>query len=365
MILQMKNEDLLKSLAPLVLLTKNSPKGNLPILSHIRIETTFTNVIFNASNGVQFLTKVVDNPNGNIGVCTVHAKSLYDLLETFHVGSVTKLELTGPEKLVVKNGRSKFNLSSADPSLFPLFQVPQDGFSTVHPGSLLSAFSIVDSSLGDDEARRYLECILFGPSDEEGFMRAVAADGHKMTSCKVPGVLGNTFLLHKDNLPMLRSLCKDEEQCEIFLTDSALTFRGPTWAYQTRLMDPKLYPNFATIFARPTPITLELYVIELKDAVDRCLMFAGDSCTISFTCKDSIMEVSAASTSGSGSEEVNILDSVSMPSELKFGLNGKYFSALLKRFEGKKVTLKLSGPLAPVVLTENTNFVSVIMPVKI
>jgi DNA polymerase III sliding clamp (beta) subunit (PCNA family) len=365
MILQMKNEDLIKGLSPLVLLAKSNTRHQLPIFSHIRIETTFTHVIFNAADGARFLSVMVENPNGNVGVCTVHAKSLFDLLETFHIGSVTKLELISPEKLVVKNGRSKFNLSSSDPAMFPLFQVPNDGYATVHPQSLLDAFSIVDASIASDETRPSLECIFFGPSGEEGFMRAVASDGHKLTSCKVPGVLPSNFLLHKDNLVMLRALFKGQEECEIYLTENVLLFRGATWAYQTRLLDVKKFPNFETIFETKTPITVELNVLEFKAAVDRCLMFAGDRQHVVVDCKADIVEVTANSEGGSGVEEVAVLLSDALPSEFRFGVNGEYLSMLLKRFETKKVTLKMSSPLKPVLLTENTNFVSLLMPCKI
>jgi len=366
MIFSMKNEDLLKGLAPLVMLSKLGMKGTKPLLSHIRIETTLTHIFLNASDLERFLMRSIENPNGNCGACTVHGKNLYDLLETFPKGSNTTIELVDRDRILVKNGRSKFYLSTANPALFPMFEIPMEGFSPIHPKCITDAIDITEASLSDkDEARPYLECILFEASEEEGFMRAVAVDGHKLTSCKIPGILRSRFLLHKSSFPFMHLLLKGQQESEIYLTERYVMFKGKDWVFSTRLLDDRKFPEYQKVIGKKTRVSFVFDKTELKKAVERCCMLTDDKRAVVFTLEEGTLKISSSSQAGSGQEEVTIAEGENVKTKIVMGFNGDYLVKLLSKFKGEKITAKMGGSLDPMVLTENTNFFSILLPVRL
>jgi len=156
----------------------------------------------------------------NITVC-VPARKFYEVIKNFPEDEV--LLIKEDTRLVVRDPaeRITYELALGDPSEFPNlpdFNPEQAQDIPGHILSLLIEKTIFASS--KEEARFVLSGIYFEPLKEEGKIRAVASDGHRLALCEaeVPGIEKSElspFILSRKSAREIADLAEDEPMVKL------------------------------------------------------------------------------------------------------------------------------------------------------
>lgn len=358
--------ELKEFLVDLVAVASSSGLTTSPLLSHIKIVAEADRAIFMATNHELSLLKYIPTKTALPGMCTVPARSLFDLVKTFIGDKKVTLELTEDTRLRVSHSRSKHNLSSANPAAFFNLNIPLDGYTAFNPDALLNIIHKTSDFMEDEKGvRPILQSTLFEPTSEAGFIRGVTTDGYRLATCKEPGILHAPFLLSRKSTLFISKVLAGKKDCGIFVSNTELSISFDGGVLHTRLLDNK-FPNYRTVFPKGQYVNIEAPRMELLASIKRALLFTeAKSGRLSIEVRTPTSFVISSSCQEGDSEEiidVTTSDNFSGPILLKF--NGHYVEELLAKFEKEKISIRSYGCLSPVAFLDGSNLMGIILPLK-
>lgn len=348
----------------------SSKKINTPVMSHLKVDVRDGKVIFFAANREVSMSKEFNACTPRPGMCTVPAKSLLDLLKAFGKEKTLTLSMIDDNRIRITQARSRFNLASMDPHSFPEVVIPDVEYMPMSSDAFLEAIDKVSPALADEkDVRESLQAALLEPTGEEGFMRAVAADGHKLITCKIPGILPRPVLVPRSSLTFIKKALLKSEEFGLFIEDgdSSLVFKLPDGFISTRLLVNK-FPDYRNFLPRGSYLNVLTNTNEIIEAVRRVLLFTNKhSMTIGceIKAKDKLLVIKSRSAEGDAEETVSIKEDSTVPADTNMNFNGKYLEQILSKFGTEEISMRIYGQVAPVVfLGKGSNMMSIIMPVN-
>ena len=164
-------------------------RNTIPILSNVLLRAEGQSLTLKATDLDLEVTEIVAADVGQGGATTLPAHILYDIVRKFPDGSQVSLETTGENgQLVLRSGRSRFNLQS----------LPETDFPDLAAGDMTHSFAVgaadlkrlIDKTqfaISNEETRYYLNGIFMHTIDADGhlMLRAVATDGHRLARVEV------------------------------------------------------------------------------------------------------------------------------------------------------------------------------------
>jgi DNA polymerase III sliding clamp (beta) subunit (PCNA family) len=228
------------------------------------------------------------------------------------------------------------------------------------------ALDKVEQAASTDDTRPLLNSVLIEPTKEEGFIRAVASDGVRLLTCKIPGVLPKEVLIPRNVVSLLTKALSGKGDCGVFADDSFLTVKLEDGLFQTRLLA-KEFPNFNKLLSRGSSVHIVVNKDETVNALKRALLFSEASDRIITTFhQEGKMSLTCHNAEGDAQEEVDLMSSVEKITEpLKMCFNGKILQQVLEKFDGDSVSLNVFSANAPVVLTGDPNMLGLIQPMNL
>lgn len=290
--------------------------------------------------------------------CTAPAKQFLELVKNMRKDKPVNLTVLEEGRLRVGQLRSIYNLQGVDPSAMVVTLPPLTGFHPINGEAFKMAMSKVEGSISDDDTRPILTHIYFDHSNQEGFIRAVATDGKRMSLCKIPGVIESPFSVCKKTTTLLKKLLKKDEDCDISLQDNDIFFRGKDFLLRSRrlLTD---YPPYARIIDQKIIHDIPIDSEEVLAAVKRLLLMA-ESSKITFLFEGEFLTIKSQSKVGDGEEK--ILTGREIP-PMKIFINGDYLVSVLSAIDERAV-LRLTGEVTPLIITGEPNMLGVVMPMR-
>lgn len=352
-------------------------RNTIPILSNVLIEASSdgTVKIMATDLDLQVVESMAAVSVEAAGAITVSAHLLFDIARKLPEGSQVGLE-TSENRMVVKAGRSRFQLPT----------LPRDDFPMIVEGDLPTSFELsakvlselVDKTrfaISTEETRYYLNGIFLHVSDEDKpVLKAAATDGHRLaryTIARPDGAEGMPdVIVPRKAVTELRKLLEEalDGNVEIDLSPSKIRFTlgGEGGIVLTSKLIDGTFPDYSRVIPTGNDKLLKLDPKSLYEGVDRVATIAtektravkmgleADKVTLSVTSPDN----------GTAAEEVP----ASYASDgFEIGFNANYLKDILHQIEGDSVELHLADPGAPTLIRQDDKSPAlyVLMPMRV
>jgi len=304
------------------------------------------------------------------GAVTVSAHMLYDIVRKLRDGASIHMRLADNGVLTVSSGRSEFNLSTLSPAEFPLMTSGDMPCKfSIHGAELAQMMDHTRFAMSTEETRYYLNGI-YMHSTEDGLMRAVATDGHRlaMSELEVPTGAANMpgVIVSRKTVTELRKLLEDAtDEVKVALSDRQISFSIRNSLLVSRLIEGK-FPDYERVIPQNNDQILPLNVKEFGDAVDRVSIMSTDktkTVKIKITTNKLVLTASSAD-AGKATEEIEI-DYKGNPIEV--GFNARYILDVTQQMMGDTLELHTHDSSQPVIVKDPANgrAIYVLMPMRV
>lgn len=155
-------------------------RHTLPILSNVLVSASPSGVEFLATDlEVQITSRAAVEGSAD-GSITTGARKLYDILRSLPEDAEVSLEAK-EGRMVVRAGKSRFNLQTLAAADFPRMVEAKDASKTLtlSQKALKDALRLVQFAMAVQDIRYYLNGVLF--SVDKDTLRVVATDGHRLS----------------------------------------------------------------------------------------------------------------------------------------------------------------------------------------
>ena len=352
-------------------------RNTIPILSNVLIDA-------DAGGGVKVMAtdldlQVVETMTAasveGAGAITVSAHLLFDIARKLPDGSQVSLE-TADNRMVVKAGRSRFQLPT----------LPRADFPVIVEGELPTSFELPARELAEmidrtrfaistEETRYYLNGIFLHVSDEaRPVLKAAATDGHRLaryTLDRPEGAEGMPdVIVPRKAVGELRKLLEEalDSNVQIDLSASKIRFAlgGEGGVVLTSKLIDGTFPDYSRVIPTGNDKLLRLDPKAFFQGVDRVATIATektravkmgldeDKVTLSVTSPDN----------GTAAEEI----AAEYKSEgFEIGFNANYLKDILGQIDSDTVELHLADAGAPTLIRrdENSPALYVLMPMRV
>lgn len=352
---------------------KGSGQAN-PILSHILVELKDNGLLsVSAVDNGRFHSGVARIDGDFVaGVATIKADKFASLLKCLPDGTNATLTVNESNALLTC-GRSRYKLSTTEPSGFPRMPMMEDVKAEIElPSAMLQqGLERVLKAMAVNDARRFLEGVCMEVHPDK--LIFVATDGHRLSH--------ETFTLASDVnepcrvllprqrvLDLLNVLRKSDAQVRVRFNSMAARVYSTDlkWIFQFPLID-GAYPDYRRVIPQPeTMPALEFDRFEFISALERISHIVSKTknpaCIIRATGSDIVISATGES-EDSGEELVsNLLPSIDAVS----AFNIHYMLDALKKLDDGVVILRMdaSKPCFMTGTQQKTAF-HVVMPVRL
>ncbi len=310
----------------------------------------------------------IDKPGG----VTVSARKLYDIVRELP-DEVVNLETTANSYLEVRCHRSRFTLAGTAAEEYP--SLPDFA-----PGRLVTLQAAVLSQMiertmyaaSQDETRYNLNGVHFEVLADEGKIRMVATDGHRLAMVdravgSEASDLASGVIVPRKGLAELKRLVDEEDADEIelgFEGNSGLARKGGVTLLM-RLIEGE-FPNYNAVIPKQADHSLTIPSEPLARALRRVALLSSESSrAVKLELKSGMIVLSSQNPDlGEAQEELDVdYDG----DGLSIGFNAKYLLDGLSAMGGKEARLGLRDSNSPVALrpTDDDDTLAVVMPMRL
>ena len=354
-------------IAGLATVSKAVPtKPALSILTHVLISTDRGGLRLSANN-LDFATSCwIGGKVENEGAIAL-PYSLLSRLANSLVAIDDKIDVSLTPKgmaLIFKCGTTESRISGMDANDFPPIPETKQGVRKVEPTVLRSAIKKVAFAAAPSVADKpILTGVLMEFSEDS--LTLVGADGYLLAIQKIKGLVpqeARSILVPASALLELGRLLADQsEPIEITADNSRIAFGMKNVEFTSQLLQGK-YPNYRQLVPQsPTSTKTTVNLAELRTAVKRASIFAGDR-KIRIYANEQTLRVSAhRDEMGRSDTEVT---AITVGDASKIALKDEQVGDVMAVLDGDNVTIEIVSPFTPCVFTQDSDkdYLCVVMP---
>ena len=368
LLIQTDRETLLKTLQSVTGIVER--RHTLPILSNVLLEGQANHFSFTATD----LEIQVKAHSGEVKLeqdfsITVSAKKLQDILRALPEG--TKLTLDQQDsKILVKAGKSRFNLQTLPAEDFPKFSTSDSGEQKVEIAqkTLRDLLNQAQFAMAQQDIRYYLNGMLL--VIRGGEIRAVATDGHRLSyaSEKIDGIAAvdaEVIVPRKTVLELLRLLGDTEDKATIEIAKNQIKFSFNEVSLNSKVVDGK-FPDYTKVI--PAVYNNKFFVdrVTFLHALQRAAILSNEKFrgVRMVLTQDSVRVISSNSEQEEAQEELEIKYG---GEPIDIGFNVSYLLDVLNNVSSQEVECSFGDSNSSGVFTipGNDNFKYVVMPMRI
>ncbi len=249
-------------------------KTTMPILNNCLIKASEDGTLeFSATDlELNIWTKMGAEVNKE-GKTTVSARKLLEIVREVPQETVS-IEAAANSRLIVKAGRSRFELSTIPAEDFPNINLYQDlALLKCDPGILRRAFQKTLYSIPTEEETFTAPGLLWHSTPENAF-RFVSSDGHRLAYYEVPESAFSGLVIPKDIIvprkavQEMQKLLEKETEASVGVDEKSLVLRTPTTFLSTLLLDAE-FPEYEMIIPAERPFGITIPADILYPALKR------------------------------------------------------------------------------------------------
>ena len=352
-------------------------RHTLPILSNIVLSAENNELSLSSTNLDIFCSDKIDAEIVNSGEISVPAITFFEIVKRLPSGSDVILSMADEDtELVLKCGRSKFNLSTLRTEDFPILSDKDLSTNFVISADELSR--MIDKTkfaISNEETRYYLNGIFFhkAESNSINFLRAVATDGHRLAQYDIPLPQGadeiTGIIIPKKTVFELRKVLDDADgDVSVSLNENKIKFSFNNLKIISKVID-GTFPDYTKVIPQNNDKKFKTNNSELKNAIDRVSAVAINEETkskaIKLTIENNKLNLSVESQSkGSAKEEIDISYS---NEKVDIGFNSRYLLDICNEVDGDEIDVNLLDSISPAIILDKTdeNLFFVLMPMRI
>lgn len=289
------------------------------------------------------------------GATTVPAKTLLEIVRKFPDGAEVTMVLEG-ETLIVKAGRSRFQLGTIAPDSFPNISTAE--FAESFTIDLAALFKPVSFAASTDSNKFYLNGVFLHA--QAGKLIAVSTDGHRLAKTFIP-YAGPDFAVI---VPTKTVNLMPQGELSLAVSDNKIRIEQGDVVLVSKLVE-GTYPDYSRVI----PANNERIVTADKDglvaAIDRLSVVANERTGrgIKLTATDQNLALAVTNPDYGVSVEDMPVDFEGDSYEI--GFNSGYLLDLLGPVAGD-VRLAFGATMGPVLITgDNDNWLAVCMPMRV
>ena len=352
-------------------------RHTLPILSNIVLSAENNELSLSSTNLDIFCSDKIDAEIVNSGEISVPAITFFEIVKRLPSGSDVILSMGEEDtELILKCGRSKFNLSTLKTEDFPILSDKDLSTNFVISADELSR--MIDKTkfaISNEETRYYLNGIFFHKAESNSikFLRAVATDGHRLAQYDIPLPQGaeeiTGIIIPKKTVFELRKVLDDADgDVSVSLNENKIKFSFNNLKIISKVID-GTFPDYTKVIPQNNDKKFKTNNSELKNAIDRVSAVAINEETkskaIKLTIENNKLNLSVESQSkGSAKEEIDISYS---NEKVDIGFNSRYLLDICNEVDGDEIDVNLLDSISPAIILDKTdeNLFFVLMPMRI
>ena len=372
---KINSSDLLKALSHIQGIVE--VRHTLPILSNIILKAKDNELTLSSTNLDIYCADKIKAEVSIAGEISVSAVTFFEIVKRLPSGSEVVMTMEdGENEIILKCGRSKFNLSTLKTDDFPI--ISDNDLSTNFVLSADELIRIIDKTkfaVSNEETRYYLNGIFLHRADRNSiqFLRAVATDGHRLAQYDIPLPQGaeeiTGIIIPKKTIFELRKVLDDANgDVSISLNENKIKFTFNDLKIISKVID-GTFPDYTKVIPQNNNKNFKTNNNELKNAIDRVSAVAANeeskSKAIKLSLEDNKLNLSVESQSKGSANE--IIDISYDGDKVDIGFNSKYIIDICNEVDGEEVDISLLDSVSPAIILDKTdeNLFFVLMPMRI
>jgi DNA polymerase-3 subunit beta len=344
-------------------------RHTLPILSNVLLETDGSDIHLLATDlEIQVATRAaLDHPTGQHAM-TVSARKLQDILRS--LPEQARVSFDAQEgKLVLKAGKSRFNLQTLPAQDFPrLAGTGKEAASVpVSQRQLKAMLQLVQYAMAQQDIRYYLNGLLLLVDKDQ--MTLVATDGHRLAyaSGKLDGSYERMEVIvpRKAVLELFKLLSDTEEPIQMQLSPSQARFAFGGIELVSKVIDGK-FPDYTRVIPSNYKKHIGLSRTLLQQALQRAAILSNEKFRgVRWVLTANSLKIVCTNAEQEEAEEELEVDYGAEP--LDVGFNITYLLDVLNNVSAETVDCALGDANSSMLITVpgEKNFKYVVMPMRI
>ena len=352
-------------------------RHTLPILSNMIITVKDGSLKLCSTNLDIYCSDQVSAEVVSQGEISVSASTFYEIVKRLPNGSDLHATLDeASSSLILKCGRSKFNLTTMKTDDFPM--IADSDLDTKFVLSATELIRMIDKTkfaISNEETRYYLNGIFFHKAQKNSIeiLRAVATDGHRLAQYDIPLPQGaedmTGLIIPKKTILELRRVLDDANgDINISLNDNKIKFSFNELTIISKVID-GTFPDYTKVIPKNNNKVFSTNSNELKSAIDRVSAVSISeeikSKAIKLLIESNKLLLSVESLSkGSANEEVDINYN---EERVEIGFNSRYLVDICNEIDGDEVIVHILDSISPAIILDKSdeNLFFVLMPMRI
>jgi DNA polymerase-3 subunit beta len=275
------------------------------------------------------------------GEITVSGRKLLDICRALPDGSEINIVVSG-EKLVVRSGKSKFNLATLPAAEFPSVEDIKAGQTIAVSQEVLGRLiEKTHFSMAQQDVRYYLNGMLLETSGK--VLRAVATDGHRLALCEaeIDGAKLNQqqVIVPRKGVLELQRLMDGQGDLNIELGPNHVRIQLAAIRFTSKLIDGR-FPEYERVIPKESSNELTADKALFRGALQRTAILSNEKYRgIRLIIRDSGVVIQAHNPEQEEAEEE--LEVSYSGEDIEIGFNVNYLLDALGAIEGEEVTLSV------------------------
>jgi len=342
-------------------------RQTMPILSNVLIIAKGGQLAVTATDLEVELVAQVEVEAELDGEITVSGRKLLDICKALPEGSDVSINLSG-EKLSVKGGRSKFNLTTLPAAEFPVVEDIKAGqVITVSQAALGRLIEKTHFSMAQQDVRYYLNGMLLETGGNH--LRAVATDGHRLALCQAE-LAGDKLdeqqvIVPRKGVLELQRLLSGDGDLNIELGSNHIRIQLDGIRFTSKLIDGR-FPEYDRVIPKESSNELKADRMEFKNALQRTAILSNEKYRgIRLVIRDSGVVLQAHNPEQEEAEEELAVEYSG--EDIEIGFNVNYLLDALSAVEGDGVTLSVQDSNSSCLIRQpgNEDCTFVVMPMRL
>jgi len=310
----------------------------ISVCRHVLIEAVTDQLTFRATNLDMEITVTAKADVSKPGVCLVLADTLLSIAKNASAGADITFELG--DRLLVKSGRSRFNLSTLPTAEFPLFAgLDKPTVLTLPANDLANLISKPAFSVGHDNTRFPLTGVyLFSDGGQIG---SVATDGKRLTLYEVAHKLKDFGVIVP--APMVAEMTKlldGADDATMAISKAKVSVVYGLTVITSKVIDGD-YPDFRRVIPTDWPNALTVNRDMLAATIRRASIASEDSAfSVRLVVSDGMISLTGR---GADADAADECECTYEGEEMTLGLNSMHTLDALSACGGEDVEIAFAG----------------------
>lgn len=361
-----ERDQLLKPLQSLCSVVEK--RQTLPILSNLLVKVEKDKLLLTATDLEVEMHTTVSVKGTDPGETTFSARKFLDICRTLPEGALIDVSQEA-SKVILKSGKSRFSLTTLEPSEFPSVDAVEQGVSfTISQNVFRNLIESTQFAMAQQDVRYYLNGLMLELSQKG--LRCVATDGHRLAMCdsnvqiKTPEVK-QVIVPRKGITELGRLLESTDDEIRVDVGTNHIHAAFGETTFTSKLIDGR-FPDYQRVIPQGGNKVVIADKELLKQSLTRVSILSNEKYRgVRFTVSDGLLRVQAHNPDQEEAEEEISVDYSG--SDLEVGFNVTYFIDVLNVISTDKVQIVLldSSSSCLIQIPGNEDCKYVVMPMRL